>query len=128
MIKNPPANAGDARDTSSIPGSGRSSGQVSLVGCSSQSCRGGNAVEQLSRCMCTQDQVLHALCMLPESSQAPQERGGSLLVLVDETTEASDDCDVPRGTARSQGKICLPPNLVFITPCGNNFCPCKYLQ
>ena len=89
---------------------------------------GGDAVEQLSTCMCTQDQVLHALCMLPESSQAPQELGGSLLVLVDETTEARDDCDVPRGTARSQGKICLPPNLVFITRCGNNFCPCKYLQ
>ena len=27
MIKNPPANAGDARDTSSIPGSGRSAGE-----------------------------------------------------------------------------------------------------
>ena len=27
MIKNPPANAGDARDVGSIPGSGRSSGE-----------------------------------------------------------------------------------------------------
>ena len=27
VIKNPPANAGDARDTSSIPGSGRSPGE-----------------------------------------------------------------------------------------------------
>ena len=27
MIKNPPANAGDARDTGSIPGSGRSPGE-----------------------------------------------------------------------------------------------------
>ena len=26
MVKNPPANAGDIRDTDSIPGSGRSSG------------------------------------------------------------------------------------------------------
>ena len=27
MVKNPPANAGDARDTGSIPGSGRSPGE-----------------------------------------------------------------------------------------------------
>ena len=27
MLKNPPANAGDARDTGSIPGSGRSPGE-----------------------------------------------------------------------------------------------------
>ena len=28
MVKNPPANAGDIRDTGSIPGSGRSPGEV----------------------------------------------------------------------------------------------------
>ena len=30
LIKNPPANAGDARDIGSIPGSGRSRGEDSL--------------------------------------------------------------------------------------------------
>ena len=65
VVKNPPANAGDIRDTGSIPGSGRSSagghgkplqysclenpyGQRSLVGCSSQGHRVGHNSAQHS--------------------------------------------------------------------------------
>ena len=88
MIKNPPANAGDARDTGSIPGSGRSSGQRSLLGYSSQSCREWNTAEQLSTCMCSQDQVPHALCMLPLILTGTPRARCLFPVLIGETTEA----------------------------------------
>ena len=47
MVKNPPANAGDARDTGSIPGSRRSPG-VKPGRFQSMGCKESDLIEQLS--------------------------------------------------------------------------------
>ena len=123
MIKNPPANAGDARDTGSIPGSGRPSGQRSLVGCSSQSWREWNTAEQLSTCMCTQDQVLHALCMLPLILAGTPRAGCFSPVLIGRQLKLVVIVMFPEEQPEFKARSVFHQTLSLPPPCGNNFCP-----
>ena len=82
-----------------------------------------NTAEQLSTCMCTQDQVLHALCMLLLIlTGTPRARCFSP-VLIGRQLKLAVVVMFPEEQPEFKARSVFHQTLSLSPTCGNNFCP-----